>query len=271
MRAGDEHLRAAGGLAHLDDIDLDAVALGELFALDALGGGEHGLGEFAVGADLDGHGAGARIDARDDTGEDLMLLGGELVIDDAAFRLADALDDDLLCRLRRDAAEFLRFDRDADGVADAGLLIIVMRLVEQDLRGVVHILALLHDGLENEHADGLFIFVHDDLDIILAVGVVALEGGQQGLLDLLLHVSAGDALFLFDLLDGVKKFGVHCTHLFLLLTLYHVVIFYSTRSRTCAIWAFSKVVSFPAIVRVTSPSRYPESVPTKDLLPFTGL
>ena len=200
----------------------------------------------------------------------------ELILIDTApvrgsMRVTDALNDDLLSSLRRDAAELLCFDRDADNVADVRLFFVALRLVEQDLRGVVYVLALFYNGLENEHGDGFLSLVHDDFHVILAVGIVPLEGGQKSLLDLLLHVPAGNALFLFDLLDGVKKFGVHCTHLFSLLTLYHVVLFYSTRSRTCAIRAFSKVSSFPAHVSVTSPSLYPESVPTKDLLPLSGL
>ena len=92
MRAGNEHLRAAGGISDLDDIDLDAVALFELLGLDALIGSKHCLGKLTVGGDADGNTACPRLDMRDDTGEDLMLLGGELLIDDAALRLADALE-----------------------------------------------------------------------------------------------------------------------------------------------------------------------------------
>ena len=147
-----------------------------------------------------------------------MLLGGELVIDHAALGFADALDDDLLCRLCGDATEFFRFDRDADNVADVRFLVVAVRFVQQDLRGVVYVLALLHDRFENGHGNALLILVHEDLNVVLAVGIVALEGGQKSLLDLLLHIAAVNALFLFDLLDSVKKFGVHCTHLFSLLT-----------------------------------------------------
>ena len=50
---GNEHLRSAGQLAHLDHVDLDAVALGEGLPLDGLAGGKHGLGVLGVGVDLD--------------------------------------------------------------------------------------------------------------------------------------------------------------------------------------------------------------------------
>ena len=93
---------------------LDAVALFELFGLDALIGSKHGLGKLTVGGDADGNTAGPRLDMRDDTGEDLMLLGGELLIYNTALRFTDALNDDLLCSLSRDAAELLRLDRHRD-------------------------------------------------------------------------------------------------------------------------------------------------------------
>ena len=41
-----------------------------------------------------------------------MLLGGELLVDDAALGLADALDDDLLGSLGRDAPKLLGLDGD---------------------------------------------------------------------------------------------------------------------------------------------------------------
>ena len=47
--AADEHLRASGGISYLNDVDLDAVTLFELFGLDALIRGKHGFRKFAVG------------------------------------------------------------------------------------------------------------------------------------------------------------------------------------------------------------------------------
>ena len=170
-------------------------------------GREHGLGELAVGGDADGNGAVARLDVGDHAGEDLVLLGGELVVDDAALGLADALDDDLLGSLGGDAAELLGLHRDRDRVAHLGAAADLLGGLENDLvAGVLH---RLDDGLVHDHLDLLLVLVQQHLDVVLALGIVPAEGGQHGLLDLVVHIGAGDALFLLDVLDGFKEFSVH--------------------------------------------------------------
>ncbi len=69
----------------------------------------------------------------DDAGEDLVLLGGELFINQAAFGLADALNDDLLGSLCRDAAELFGLDRDGDGFAQPGPAGNLLRAFKIDL------------------------------------------------------------------------------------------------------------------------------------------
>ena len=136
-----------------------------------------------------------------------MLLGGELFIYDAALRLTDALNDDLLCSLSRDAAELLRLDRHGDNVAHLGTAAVLLCGFENNF--VAGILDLFDDGLVDVHLKALLLLVKDDLNIILALGIVLAEGCKHGLLDLLVHIAAGNALFFFDILDCFKKFSVH--------------------------------------------------------------
>ena len=207
MRAADEHLRSARAVAHLDDVDLDAVALVQFLAADALRRGEHGLGIVGVGADLQKRAAGARVDLVDDAGEDLMLLGVELLIDHAALRLADTLNDNLLCSLRRDTAELLGLDRDTDDVTDLGALADAVRRLLADLN--IGIDDALDDRFLDDHLDLLFRLVENDLHIVLTVGRVLAERRQHGLTDLLVHIFARDALLLFNICNCIKKFCVH--------------------------------------------------------------
>ncbi len=209
MRARDQNLGAAGGVAHFHHVDLDPVALAEVLALDALVGHEHGLGKLAVGGDADGHRTVSRLDMADDAGEDLMLLGGELLVNDAALRLADALDDDLLCRLGGDAAELLGLHGNGDQIAELGAAADLPGGLEIDL--VAGVLDLLHHGLHDVHLDALLVLVDDDLDIVLTLGIVAAESRQHGLTDFIVHIVAGNAFFLLDVLDGFKKFSVHAS------------------------------------------------------------
>ena len=73
--------------------------------------------------------------------------------------------------------------------------------------GILHV---FDDDLVDIHLDALFALVENDLHIILAVGIVAAKSGQHGLLDFFIHVFARNTLFLFQFLDGFKKFSVHC-------------------------------------------------------------
>ena len=136
-----------------------------------------------------------------------MLLGGELLIDDAALGLTDALDDDLLGSLGRDASELLGLHGDAQLVAELCALVDFLCRLKNDL--VAGVLDLFHDGLDDVHLNALAVLFEDDLHIVLALGIVAPEGGQHGLLDLIVHIAAGNALFFFDILNGLKKICVH--------------------------------------------------------------
>ena len=207
MGPADENLGTAAGVAHFHHVDLDSVALLEFLTLDALAGGEHGLGKLAVGRDTNGNAAVARLDVRHDAGEDLVLLGGELLVDDAPFRLANALRDDLLGLLGSDTAELLGLHRDIHGLAQFGAAADLLGSLQVDLMaGILH---LVHHGLGDIHLDAGLLLIQIDGDVVLALRIVLPESGQHGLLDLVVHITAGNAFFLFDGLDCLKEFCVH--------------------------------------------------------------
>ena len=170
-----------------------------------------------------------------------MLLGGELLIDDAPLRLADALDNDLLCRLGSDTAKLLGLNGDADHVAQLGPAADLLGGFQVDLH--VGVLNLLHHGLFHAHFNALFILIQENLHVVAALRIVPAEGGQHGLVDLVVHVASGNTLFLLDILYSFKKFCVHFINPFYIVTC----------SFTCAVCAFSNVIVSLPTVTVTFP------------------
>ena len=139
-----------------------------------------------------------------------MLLGGEDLVDDAALGLADALNDDLLGRLRGDAAELLGLHGDADDVAHGGLGLYPRGLVRRHLQG--GILHFLHDGLLDGDLDGLLLPVHVHHQGVRGGGIVLFQSREQRLPDAVDHVILRDPLFLFQIRDCFKELGVHGVH-----------------------------------------------------------
>ena len=203
MGPGQEDLGPPGGPADLHHIDLQAVALVDGFPPDLLTGGQEGVGVLAAGADAEAGRPVPGVDAGHHAGEDLVLLGAELVVDHAPLRLTDALDDDLPGGLGGDAAEVPGLDLDADHVPQLGVGDGAPGLLQGDLGGgIVH---ALHDVLEDEHPHLAGLGVGLDLDVVPGPLVVPLVGGGQGLGDLLHHIAGGDALFLLDLGNGGEE------------------------------------------------------------------
>src|SRR5581483_34574 len=142
VAAGEDHLRPLRTGAHLRDHGLDARALLVALAVDLLGARQQGLNL----AEVDEHVvAVARL--LDDAGDDLADAVDVLVVHHLALRLADALQDHLLRRLRRDAAEVLRRH-----VLARDLILRYLRPVQDEVvvreQRVVLLAALLLDPLE---------------------------------------------------------------------------------------------------------------------------
>ena len=203
MGTGNEHLRPLGGAADFHHIHTQAHALHIALALHLLAGSQEGLGGLTAGTDAQAGGAGAGINAGDHAGEDLVLLGGELIIDHAPLGLAHTLDDHLAGGLGGDAAEVTGLDLDADHVAQLGLGQLGAGHLQAHLgAGVVD---LLHHVLLDEHADGTLLLVGLHADVVAHAFVIPLVGGHQSLGDLLQHIGLGNALFLLNQVDGGKK------------------------------------------------------------------
>src|ERR1700761_3268730 len=131
MRAGEEDLRAARLLPHIVDVGAHAVAVAEALARDQLVAAQQGLGptevdhEVAVFRPLH--------HAVDDLAAAILELS-ELAL---AFIFTDELDDDLLRRLRRDAAEIDRRQWVDDELAEADLRLEFPRDMQRNLSVLV--------------------------------------------------------------------------------------------------------------------------------------
>ena len=220
MGPGDEDLGTPGGPADFHHIDLDVAALGELLAGDLFTGEQQGFGGLAAGADAQGDVARAGIDAGHHAGEDLMLLGVELVVHHAPLGLPQALDDDLLAVAGGDAAELHGVHGDVDDVAHVVLGGEVLGLLHGHLVGGIHVVLFLHHVLLYVHAQILvgLVHVHDDVFHTLMVPLV---GGGQSLDDLIHHEALGNAPLLLQQGQGGKDLCGVEAHGLLLLFAFH--------------------------------------------------
>ena len=138
-----------------------------------------------------------------------MLLGLELGQYHAALCLTDALDDNLLCGLGCDAAEGLGRDVDVDDIAQNCASLVLARFLDGHL--LVGLINIVYNGLADEHADVLALTVRYDVYIIGHTVVFTLICGDECLTDAVEHVVNRNALLLFQLLEGGKKFLIdHC-------------------------------------------------------------
>jgi len=175
-----------------------------VLGLDLLAGGQQRVGAVGALTDADGHIAGARLDAQHGTGENFMLLGGEALKDHAPLRLADALNDDLLGRLRRNAAEGLRLNFDIDKVALLCVGVDLAGGVQRDLRGGGD--DLVDDLLLGVHLH--FLLGQLDENVVRVAVLVLFIGRDQRLRDTLDHVIHRDAALFFQLAQSRKNLSV---------------------------------------------------------------
>ena len=216
MGTGDEDLGTAGGAADIHHVNTHVHALGELLALDLLAAHQQSLGGLGAGADAQAHIAGAGVDAGDDTGEDLVLFGVELVIHHAALCLTQALDDDLLAVAGGDAAKLGVIHGDVHDIADLILGGQSLGLGQGHLVEGIHIILFVHHVLLDVHLQGLVLLIHIH-DHVLHALVVTLVGGGDGLDDLVHHEGLGNvALFLQHGQGGEDLRAVHANGFFLL-------------------------------------------------------
>ena len=147
------------------------------------------------------------VGALDEAVDDLADAVVELVVDVLALVFADALQDDLLGRLRGDAAEVARRILDQDLAAELGVALDLAGVGQRDLHLVV--LDGVDDGLVDEDARLARARVDAHGDVLLDAAGDPLIGGLQGVLD-----RADDGLFRDaplgrDRRDRGVKFALH--------------------------------------------------------------
>jgi hypothetical protein len=136
MGAADDDGRSLQGLTDFQHEKLHALARGIAFARNLFLGRHQGLGV------AEGNDHVAALITQHAARDEVAFFFLELVVDALAFGVLDALDDDLLGGLRRDAAELFRGDAHLDNTAYFGVLIQLAGLREDQLgigvRDLVH-------------------------------------------------------------------------------------------------------------------------------------
>ena len=203
VRAGDDHLRAAAFLAHVDDDGLHAVVALVVFAGDLFLAGQDGFGAAQVD-----HPA-ALVATLHDTGDDLAHAVLVLVVDDLLLGVAHALDDDLLGGLGGDAAQVFHLHAETDFVVDLHGGIMGAGFGDADVGVFVLDLAVFHHDLELVDFDVAGVVVVPDFHIHI-FAEAALHRGAHGIFKRLDEHVAVKALVFADLVNGLFEFKVHC-------------------------------------------------------------
>src|SRR5581483_3269108 len=201
MRPREDDLRALSRELDVQDERADAIALTIALARDLLLLGEDRVGATEVHDDV------LLLEPLDDAREELALPALELVVDDVALGVPDALDDVLLRRLGGDPPELLRRQLGEQLVADLGVGI--------DLRarfGHRHLVLGILDDVDNrldlEQLDLADLRVELGFDVLL-VPERLLRRRQHGLFERTDDDLPVDALFLAHLLDDAVQIRLH--------------------------------------------------------------
>ena len=145
MRPRDRNLGSTVRFLYFKQVDLEALAWTVMLDSDLFAGRQDGFGLTEV----DVHVAGFK--SVDDARNDVAFLAGVLLEDDFSFRLAESLQNHLLCGLRGDTAGVVREDFDLDDVADIGVRRERLRGLEVNLKRLFcDILFDLNDSLAGQ-------------------------------------------------------------------------------------------------------------------------
>lgn len=198
MRARQDDLRRARGLVDVEHEGLDAVAGAVRLRGHLLAARQDRLGAVEVHDDV------ALLEAPDDARDELALAVLELVERELALGVADLLDDDLLGRLRRDAAERVgrHVEAEAERVADEHLGVDVDGFLERDL--LLRVLDRLDDGLVLVDVDLSGVVVVLRLDVAVHAEHPTRRGLDGRLHDLDDRV-ARDVLLVVDRVDQLRE------------------------------------------------------------------
>ena len=207
MGAADGDAGAAVRCQNIHDIDLHGLTLGEGLAGDLLIAGQHG---GAALAQIQHNVAALGVDGDNRGGDQLMCAGLHLAALQVALTLAQTLTDDMLCRLGGNAAKLLGLEGGDHALADLVALADLLGILQTDLR--VGVLDLLHDVAQQACAEGAYLGVNVNDNIVILDLIVLLDGDDDGCLDLVDQVVLGQAALLFQCGKSLKKFVVRSSH-----------------------------------------------------------
>src|ERR1700761_9221653 len=131
MRARQEYLRSARLLAHIINIGTHPFALAKTLARQQLVAARNGLGSAKVDDNV------AKLDPLDEAVDDLSDPVLEFEILPLALRIANLLNNHLLCSLRSNPAKIDRRQRIGNEVADLGFWVEPLRIGKRDLGGLI--------------------------------------------------------------------------------------------------------------------------------------
>ena len=152
MRARDDDLRALRRLEDFEQHHLQALAGAVVLRAHLLRRRQHGLRLAEVDDDV------AAFEALDDAGDDVAFLAGVLLVHDLALGFAQALQHDLLRRLRGDAAGVRGRRLELQHVAELRVRLAPARASSTRHLDVL-VLDLLDDGHRREDVDAAVLLV----------------------------------------------------------------------------------------------------------------
>ena len=139
-----------------------------------------------------------------------MGAGLHLAALQVALALTQTLTNHVLGRLGGNAAEFLRFQRGDQTLADLVALADLLGILQADLR--VGVLDLLHDVAQQAGTESAELGVDIDNHVVILNLVVLLDRNDDGRLDFLNQVVLRQAALLFQRRESLKKFVVSSSH-----------------------------------------------------------
>jgi hypothetical protein len=202
VRARNHHLRAAPFLAHLNNQSLHAVAALVVLARDLLLARENGFGAAQVDDPA------ALVPPLDDAGDDLAHAVFVFLVNNALLGVAHALNDDLLGRLRGNAAQILHPHAEAHLVVQLHGRVVGAGLGQLDLRVRISQVAVRHHDFEliDLNIAGLVVIAHLHVRIFAEA---AQHRGAHGVFQRFDEHIAVQALVFADLINGLFEFKIH--------------------------------------------------------------
>ena len=145
------------------------------------------------------------LDADDIAGDDIIFLAAELLKQNAALDLANALDDELFCRRCRDPTKIFRRDLEPDDITDLIARVEHVRVDQGDLRDLIF--NLLDNGLERVDVIGAVVAIDVDFDVLSGIEIFFVSDDERGF-DGVKQILLGNFPLETQRFDGVEEHDV---------------------------------------------------------------